>query len=383
MSDSSSGRTSESSEEAWNHLHPVAARFQLPGSVKAIRPLGHGNVNDTFLILVEDGKGEHRFVLQRVNTEVFREPQLVMENMLILGEHVDQKLHSGLCTLADRRWEVPRVVRARGSGNPWVEQEGSFWRTITFLENCRSFDTTTDPTQGREVGYGLAMFHNLISDLPASALADTLAGFHITPAYLSHYERVLETRSLPRGNEVEYGMAFVEKRRDFVPVLERAKAEGKLTLRPIHGDPKINNMMMDNQTGKVIGLVDLDTVKPGLIHYDIGDCLRSGCNRLGEEATDPNAVAFDVELCGSILEGYLSVAHAFLSEDDYTYIFDSIRLIAFELGLRFLTDHLAGNVYFKTAHPGQNLERALVQFRLTESIEAQESAIRAHIERLR
>jgi Ser/Thr protein kinase RdoA (MazF antagonist) len=383
MSERSSGRSLESSEEAGNHLHSVAARFQLPGRVTAISPLGHGNVNDTFLLLVEDGRAEQRFVLQRVNTKVFHEPRLVMQNMLLLGEHVGQKLQGSRSPRPASRWEVPRVVRARGSGDPWLEEGGSFWRTLTFLEDCQSFDTITDADHGREVGYGLAMFHHMISDLPASTLADTLAGFHITPTYLSHYEQVLKTRARPQGHEVEYGMAFVDDRRDLTTVLERAKAEGRLTLRPIHGDPKINNMMVDNRTGKVIGLVDLDTVKPGLIHYDIGDCLRSGCNRLGEEATDPGAVSFDVDLCGAILEGYLSVGHAFLSEADYTYLFDSIRLIAFELGLRFFTDHLAGNVYFKTTHPGQNLQRALVQFRLTESIEAQESAIRAHIERVR
>lgn len=370
-------------QDPWNHLHNVAARFQLPGSIKAISPLGNGNVNTTYLIRVEGDEGEEMFVLQRVNTEVFHEPRLVMANMLLLGEHVGRKLRHGLSSLADRRWELPTVVRARGSGDPWLEEGGSFWRVLTFLGNCESFDTITDPAHGREVGYGLAMFHNLISDLPPSALADTLADFHIAPAYLSHYERVLERNAPHRDDAVHYCMTFVENRRDFVPVLETAKAEGSLTLRPIHGDPKINNMMVDNHSGKVIGLVDLDTVKPGLIHYDIGDCLRSGCNRLGEETTDPDAVSFDLDLCSAILEGYLSVAHAFLSEADYTYLFDSIRLISFELGLRFFTDHLAGNVYFRTTHPRQNLERALVQFRLTESIEAQESAIRTLIARLR
>lgn len=383
MSERSSEKCSKRMEEGWNHLHPVAARFQLPGRVSAISQLGNGNVNDTFLLHVEEGERQQKFVLQRVNTEVFHQPQLVMENMLLLGEHVGLKLQESHSTLGDRRWELPRVVRARESGEPWVVEGGSFWRTITFLEDCQSFDTITDTAHGREVGYGLAMFHNLISDLPASALADTLVGFHITPAYLSQYQHVLETTEPPRCHDVQYGMDFVEERRDFASVLETAKAAGRLTLRPIHGDPKINNMMVDDHTGKVIGLVDLDTVKPGLIHYDIGDCIRSGCNPLGEETTDPNAVVFDVELCAAILEGYHSVAHAFLGEDDYTYLFDSIRLIAFELGLRFFTDHLAGNVYFKVSHSGQNLQRALVQFRLTESIEAQESPIRALIARLR
>jgi Ser/Thr protein kinase RdoA (MazF antagonist) len=368
--------------EDWNHLHPVADRFQLPGRVSAISQLGNGNVNDTFLLSLE-GEGEQRFVLQRVNTAVFREPRLVMQNMLRLGEHVGQRLQKGLSTLGDRRWELPQVVRARESGDAWVEEEGSFWRTITFIENSLSFDTINDSTHAREVGYGLAMFHNLISDLPASALADTLADFHITPAYLSHYQHVLEASTLPLGSELDYGLAFIDARRGFATVLEAAKAEGKLKLRPIHGDPKVNNVMMDIHTGKAIGLVDLDTVKPGLIHYDIGDCLRSGCNRLGEETTDPDAVAFDVDLCAAILEGYLSVARTFLSEADYAHLYDAIRLITFELGLRFFTDHLAGNVYFKTTHPTQNLERALVQFKLTESIEAQESSIRALIDRLR
>jgi hypothetical protein len=126
-------------------------------------------------------------------------------------------------------------------------------------------------------------------------------------------------------------------------------------------------------------MVDLDTVKPGLVHYDIGDCLRSGCNPLGEEAEDWESVSFDTGLCRSIIRGYLCEAKAFLTEDDFLYIYDSVRLISFELGLRFFTDHLEGNVYFRTRRPGQNLARALVQFRLTESIESKEEEIREMI----
>ncbi|HBE53609.1 MAG TPA: aminoglycoside phosphotransferase, partial [Cyanobacteria bacterium UBA11369] len=148
----------------------------------------------------------------------------------------------------------------------------------------------------------------------------------------------------------------------------------------MHGDPKINNVMFDTATGKAVSVVDLDTVKPGLVHYDIGDCLRSGCNRAGEETADWESVRFDTDLSQGILQGYLSVAKAFLTENDYAYIYDAIRLIAFELGLRFFADHLAGNVYFKVKHPEHNLARALVQFKLTESIESQETTIRSIIE---
>ena len=176
---------------------------------------------------------------------------------------------------------------------------------------------------------------------------------------------------------------FVAERRAWAPVLADARAQGRLRLRPIHGDPKVNNVMLDTATGQAVAMVDLDTVKPGLVHYDIGDCLRSGCNPWGEETGDWETVRFEPELCRAMLAGYLSLARDFLTEHDYAYLYDAIRLLAFELGLRFFTDYLAGNVYFKARHPEHNLVRALVQFKLTESIESQAAAIGAIIRDLR
>jgi Ser/Thr protein kinase RdoA (MazF antagonist) len=147
-------------------------------------------------------------------------------------------------------------------------------------------------------------------------------------------------------------------------------------LRVVHGDPKISNIMIDDATGKGTCIVDLDTVKPGLIHYDFGDCLRSCCNPAGEETQDMSRVLFDTDLCEAIVRGYMVHARSFLTEADREYLYDSIRLIAFELGLRFFADYIAGDVYFKTRHDGQNLNRARVQFKLTESIEAREKQIR-------
>jgi Ser/Thr protein kinase RdoA (MazF antagonist) len=165
-------------------------------------------------------------------------------------------------------------------------------------------------------------------------------------------------------------------------VLEAALARGELQHRPIHGDPKINNVMIDETSGKAIGLIDLDTVKPGLIHYDIGDCIRSCCNAAGEETTDLESVGFDLNLCEAMLEGYINVARGFLSEWDLHYLPDCIRLIPLELGLRFLTDHLEGNVYFKTDRPSHNLQRAAVQFKLVQDIENQMPALQRLIQRL-
>jgi Ser/Thr protein kinase RdoA (MazF antagonist) len=233
------------------------------------------------------------------------------------------------------------------------------------------------------VGYALGMFHTLLSDLSPERLADTLPGFHITPGYLAHYDEVLGRQGARPSPEVNYGLRFVAERRTCAHVLANAMAQGKLSLRPIHGDPKVNNVMLDTATGQAVGMVDLDTVKPGLVHYDIGDCLRSGCNPLGEETEDWEAVRFEPELCRAILAGYLSLAQDFLTENDYAYLYDAIRLLTFELGLRFFTDYLAGNVYFKARHPEHNLARALVQFKLAERVESQAATIGAIIRDLR
>ena len=200
------------------------------------------------------------------------------------------------------------------------------------------------------------MFHSLISDLPPDSLADTLEDFHVTPSYMRRFDQVLtgSTHQTP-SKILTDALDFVNQRREGVSVLEDAVARGELHHRPIHGDPKINNVMMDEANGQAVGLIDLDTVMPGLIHYDIGDCLRSCCNPVGEEAEDPVTVRFDLALAESILKGYLSVAGSFLNVNDCSYLPDCIRLIPFELGLRFLTDHLDGDRYFRTDHPYQNL----------------------------
>jgi Ser/Thr protein kinase RdoA (MazF antagonist) len=363
-------------------LVSIAAAFDLPGRICGLEPLGNGNVNDSFLVVCE-GPPLRRFVLQRLNRTVFLRPELVMANMIAIGEHVEARLNQGCALLGERRWELPRVLQTRDQRLPWLEREGGFWRMISFIESSRSFDVVASAEQAREVGFGLGLFHHLISDLSPARLADTLEGFHVTPRYLEHYDAVLACAPAAAGSDDLHCRAFVEKRRVFAPVLEAARASGHLRLRPIHGDPKVNNVMMEVSSGRAVALVDLDTVKPGLVHYDIGDCLRSCCNPLGEETMDLEAVRFDVDLCRDVLSGYLAAASGFLTAADYDHLYDAIRLISFELGLRFFTDHLAGNVYFRTERPGHNLQRALVQFRLTESIEAQEGRILDLIQDLR
>ncbi|HEY9861597.1 MAG TPA: aminoglycoside phosphotransferase family protein, partial [Candidatus Obscuribacterales bacterium] len=256
----------------------IADQFAHQGKITSVQAFSNGNINDTFLVALDD-LDQTRFVLQRINTQVFRRPDLVMQNMRILTEHVCDRLQR---TPLNRRWEIPRVLLTQDAQDHWIDEYGSFWRAISFIEGSTSFDTMRDVNQAQEVGYALGMFHSLISDLPPTQLADTLEGFHITPGYWQYYEQVLAQTNVSPTPEVSYCLKFVRDRQALTHVLEDAKAQGKLPLRLMHGDPKINNVMFDITTGKAVSVVDLDTVKPGLVHYDIGDCLRSGCNPAGE-----------------------------------------------------------------------------------------------------
>jgi len=359
----------------------AAQRFQLPGPVRSVAPLGNGNVNQTFLVRVE-APGDPGFVLQRLNTRVFRQPRLVMANLTRLASHVAER-RSGAVLADQRRWEMPAVVPAQADGEPWLEEGESFWRMLTFVEGSRTVDVPESAGQARELGQALGTFHALIHDLPVAELADTLEGFHVTPLYLAQYREALAGHRGPVGEELAWAQSFVAEREGLAEVLEAALARGELRPRPIHGDPKVNNVLLDAESGAAIGLVDLDTVKPGLVQWDIGDCLRSACNPLGEETSDWRAVRFDLALAEALLAGYLAPARLFLEEADFTYLVPAIRLLAFELGLRFLADHLAGDVYFQVKHPGHNLARALVQFRLAESIEEQQDPLTALVARLR
>jgi hypothetical protein len=359
-----------------DYLSAAAQRFNPAGRIAGIRQFGAGNVNDTFLVSSSSNREKH-FILQRINGHVFSRPELIMQNLRVFSEHVSKRLTRN--PVPGRRWETPRVLLTDDSNDHWIDPGGSFWRAISFIEDSESFDSVAGLGHATEVGVAVGLFHTLVSDLPVEKLTDTLEGFHITPLYVRRYQEVLEKIGAPASPHTTYCMDFIDRRKGFASVLEDARANGKLPLRIIHGDPKVSNVMIDTRTGLAVSIVDLDTVKPGLLHYDIGDCLRSCCNPLGEDPGASDEVKFEPELCRALLRGYFSVAKGFLTENDFEFIYDSVRLIAYELGVRFFSDYLEGDVYFKVKDREQNLRRALVQFRLVESIESQAGDLRAVI----
>ena len=361
----------------------MAKQFDVAGRLVTVKPAGNGNVNDTYLAIFRTTFSEERFILQRINKRVFPQPAHIMENLRVITGHVHQQLEAE-ADHADRIWQLPRIIPAKNGLDYAIDGDGEYWRAISLIASAHSYDNVQGLEHAYEAGIVLGQFQRLISDVPATSLRDTLPGFHITPSYFQKMDDALKT---PEGQArlasvatAQRCLRFVEQRREWSHVLENAKASGQLQMRPIHGDPKIANIMIDDDTGKGTSIVDLDTVKPGLIHYDIGDCLRSCCNSAGEETQDLNNVVFDTDLCAAIIKGYMIHARDFLTATDRAYLYDAIRLIAFELGLRFFADFIAGDVYFKVRHDGQNLNRANVQFKLAESIETRESKIRKVLE---
>jgi Ser/Thr protein kinase RdoA (MazF antagonist) len=361
----------------------IAEKFDVAGQLASIRPTGSGNVNDTFLAVFRTHFSEERIIIQRVNAHVFEHPEWIMENLSILTNYYHKQLQVENKT-ADRIWQLPRIVPCRNGLDYYKDEEGGFWRGLTLIASATSYDIVQSAEHAKEIGAVLGQFHRLVSTMNPLSLRDTLPGFHETPKYLEQYDNTLkkqEAQELIKGSiEVRTILNFIEERRVFASVLQNAIDSGELSLRLIHGDPKVSNIMIDDDTGKGTAIIDLDTAKPGLIHYDFGDALRSLCNKKGEETAELAKVSFDLDLCEAFIQGYIKFSGDFLNENDKKYLYDSIRLITFELGLRFFQDYLAGNVYFKVNSPDQNLHRAKVQFKLCESIETKKRQIKSLIE---
>ena len=354
----------------------MAQEFDVAGRFVSIMPQGSGNVNDTYLATFRTPSSEERFILQRINNHVFNRPEDIMANMRVVTEHIHARLEDD----ADRRWQFPRIILGKDGGAFIKDDKGSYWRAISLIESAQSYEQVRDMKHAYEVGYTLGYFQRLLSDIPCEQLLDTLIGFHITPKYINEFDTAWHRDGIAldiiTSPKVNYCLEFIEKRREFSSILEDAKERGELVLRSVHGDPKVGNIMIDDATDKGTSIIDLDTIKPGLVHYDFGDCLRSACNRAGEETRDLDSVYFDLELCEVIIKGYMKFARHCLNDADINYLYDSIRLMSFELGLRFFTDYIQGNRYFKVQSETQNLNRAMIQFRLCESIEDNESKIR-------
>jgi Ser/Thr protein kinase RdoA (MazF antagonist) len=355
--------------------HTIANAFDFGRQVEGVKPYGQGLINDTYRVALTGGNGKSA-LLQRLNRRAFPEPERIMRNLKILAAHTAKKP-------APTDLHFPAFYSARDGRDYVKDAQGEFWRAMEFIENTQSLGVLTRPEQAGEVGRALARFHSLFADLDVNALSVTRPGFHQTPLYFARLqEAVAKHASAAHDAAVRESIDFVNARKPVVGILEEAKAQNRLTLSVIHGDPKLDNFLFDRSSGRAVSLIDLDTVQPGLRLYDLGDCLRSCANPAGESPRDTDDARFDLPTARAVLQSYARTAPDLLTAAVREFLFEAVRLIPLELGMRFLTDHLEGNAYFKVQWPGHNLHRARVQLALVKDIERQHKELRGLIDRL-
>jgi Ser/Thr protein kinase RdoA (MazF antagonist) len=358
-------------------LTAIISQFSIPGSLLKAERFGSGLINDTWLCEFRDGGEIRKYILQRINAAVFKHPEQVMENVEVVTTHIADRLRSR--GVRDPSTVTPALTRTRSGSSFLRDDAGAYWRMFHFIEAGAVYDTVRDANHAYQVGRGLGAFQALVSDLSPDRLHDTLPGFHYTPKYLHEYDEALKADEKGRAAGAVSEWEFVSRRRSLAPALTGLIASKEIPLRVVHNDPKANNIMIHAVTGEALCMLDLDTVKPGIVHFDFGDCVRSAANPAGEDAQDLDAVAFDLSLFEAIAKGYLQEAGAFLTKKEISLLPLSVKVITFELGIRFLADHLRGDTYFKIKYPSHNLHRARVQFRLLESSEAAEQRMSSFI----
>jgi Ser/Thr protein kinase RdoA (MazF antagonist) len=354
-------------------IDTIISYFALPGTLMRTERFGSGLVNDTYLCEVRDGGEMRRYILQRINTSVFKKPEQVMENVEVVTNHIVNRLRAE--GVRDPYAITPTLIHISGGRSFHIDDSGAYWRLFHFIESGAVYDSVKDARHAYEVGRGLGRFQSLVSDLPQERLHDILPGFHQTSHYLAEFDEALRADVKKRAAEVLAERKFVYDRRSLAPVLTGLIASKELPVRVVHNDPKVNNVLIHAVTGEALCMIDLDTVKPGVVQFDFGDCLRSAANPAGEDAEDLRTVGLDLSIFEAVTRGYLREAGGFLTDKEIDMLPAAVKVITFELGIRFLADYLRGDTYFKIRYREHNLHRARVQFRLLESVEKAEEDI--------
>lgn len=354
-------------------LKNIYSHFDIPGEWVSAEPYGKGHINDTYALTMRFQGAPRRYIIQRVNHYVFKDPVSLMDNVHRVTAHQRRKLDEAGCADPERR--ALTLVPARDGLCYFTDGEGNLWRTYHFIEGANSHDTITDPLQASRAAKAIGEFQKQLVDLPGKRLFETIPNFHHTPKRFEALEQAIEADAVNRAREVRPEIEFAMKRKAMTGVLLEKHQQGLIPERITHNDTKINNVMLDDQTNEGICVIDLDTVMPGLVLYDFGDMVRSGTNSAPEDERDLSKVRSQRPIFEALVNGYLESAGGFLNQTEKEHLAFSGKLISFEIGIRFLADYLSGDVYFKTHRPGQNRDRCRVQFRLTESIEEQEDAM--------
>lgn len=361
-------------------LQEVSKKFQIYGEILHAEPCKIGHINETYTATYDQGGTRVRYIHQKINQNVFRDPEAVMENVMRVTTHVRNKLVSD--NLRDITRRALTVVPTRTGHSFFRNGAGDFWRTFVFIEGVQTFEAVQTPGQAYQAGYAFGHFQKLVCDMPGGRLFETIPNFHNTRMRFGSLQKAIQEDHYNRAQTAKSEIEFALKQEEIVDVLLAALASGEIPERVTHNDTKFNNVMMDVVTGTAMCVVDLDTVMPGLIHYDFGDMIRTTTSPTVEDELDLAKVEMQMPMFEALARGYLDGAAGFLTPAEKSYLAFAGKLITFTIGMRFLTDFLNGDKYFRVHRPKHNLDRCRTQFKLVESIHRQQDKMQGFVDGL-
>jgi hypothetical protein len=348
-------------------IRSVGSQFAFAGEFARAERWGSGHIQESYCVECNADGAPRRYLLQRINQSVFHDVPALMENIRRVTEHVAKRVKGQ----PDAKRRGLRLIATR-DGQLWHEEpDGACWRAYQMIQGTRSFETAESPEQAFEAARAFGEFQALLSDLPPPRLAETIPDFHNTPKRLAMLEQVVAKDAVGRAESARAEIEFARTRRE----LAGALVQGGLPVRTVHNDAKLNNVLFDEASGRALCVIDLDTVMPGLAPCDFGDMVRTATCSAAEDERNRTGVAMQLPLFEALLRGYVSAASGFLTHGEKAALGAAGKVITYEQGIRFLTDYLAGDRYYRVHREGQNLDRCRTQFALLASMEHQEAAM--------
>ena len=349
-----------------HYLRDIVSHFQLEGQLLDAKPYGTGHINDTYASRFQTDQGVARYIHQRLNPNVFREPEKVMENIERVTRHARERV---IASGGDPQRETLNLVSTVDGQSFYRSPEGDIWRTYLFIDGCRTYDQVEDVRHVYSAANAFGNFQRLLSGLPGKRLYETIPNFHHTRKRFDAFVQALENDVKNRAASVKAEIDFILKREADVSVVVDMLAQGRLPERVTHNDTKLNNVLIDERTGQGVCVIDLDTVMPGSALYDFGDLARTGASAALEDEPDLSKVRLDLDMFERLAHGYLDATRDILTPTEIGYLPFAAKLITLEQAIRFLGDHLNGDVYYKVHRQNHNLDRARTQIKLVAEIE--------------
>lgn len=345
-------------------LKNVTEQFVIEGNVLKVEPYGNGHINDTYRVETS----VRYYLLQRINKNVFKQPENLMQNIKQVTEFVRQQV---IQEFGDVYRETLNLIEGVQGECYVIDEEGEYWRMYVYIDNAYSFDLVEKVEDFYQSALAFGKFQKQLQQFPAESLHYTIENFHHTPSRYKTFEKTLKADSEDRAKTAEAEIAFVKERKAFTSLLWDLHDKGDLALKVSHNDTKLNNVLIDKETREALCVIDLDTVMPGFVLDDFGDAIRFGASTGEEDEKDLTKVNFDIKLYQTFVEGFLKGADGSITQVEAIHFPEGAKMLTLECGIRFLTDYLDGDHYFKTAYADHNLVRARTQFKLVADMEQQ------------